>query len=532
VKRKTKTSKGGPTKGRHRSTGRRFTVEQQQEDRSRGQFRDRLSDFGWAVNSKGDRDLGEDVTVDIYDDGKSAGLSFFAQIKSVADRERLTAKKDKANLGYPLEVKDVKHWAVAAHLIVIVIWDVTKHSGVWLTVPEIVTQLKKTTPDWRRQKTVTVHLPVENGTDDRSLHRLRRLVADHNYPIVSRGKTFQAKTTFSFPRTPDGIKLYEALKETVAVGEPVTIAGKYIKSWRLSSWFERLYGKVTPQEVRLAPKPGTEDIPVRLEIDTPEGVYGTPLALRRVKGGREGFTLSNEHQRVPARVQLVARREGQGARINLGLTVTHPVPDVFQTRDATDLLLALGRGSKMRLVHRDTSAVIVESPVPQMFKGRSLASLEEWKPFIDKLCYVQSRIYKHGIVRIRNGRVSNREASFVESFHTICRAGCIERKLRFSAEFGLGKDPWPTLIEQVRRGKTIEMGFDVPDAGHMRILNVKVPLGPMRARHDVASFIDQVERALAARRSSVKVVVPDAVVREEYPNWAPQPAQLDTRPSD
>ena len=41
----------------HRSTGRRFTVEQQQEYRSRAKLDDRLTEFGWLVNPK-DRDLG------------------------------------------------------------------------------------------------------------------------------------------------------------------------------------------------------------------------------------------------------------------------------------------------------------------------------------------------------------------------------------------------------------------------------------------------------------------------------------------
>jgi hypothetical protein len=162
-------------------------------------------------------------------------LSFFAQIKSTEDRERLAAKKDKSTLGYRLEAKDLKHWAVAARLIVVFVWDVTKRFGVWLTVPEIIAQLKVTAPYWRRQKTITVRFPLANGSDDRSLHRLRHLVADHNYPIVSRGKTFRVNCTFSFPRTSDGIKLHEALQETFAVGDPVTIDGKYIKSWRHSA---------------------------------------------------------------------------------------------------------------------------------------------------------------------------------------------------------------------------------------------------------------------------------------------------------
>ena len=77
--------------GSHRSAGRRLTVEQQQEYRSRGQFDDRFSEYGWVVNSR-ERDHGEDISIDIYDEGRSVGLSFLAQLKSTEAMPRLLLK--------------------------------------------------------------------------------------------------------------------------------------------------------------------------------------------------------------------------------------------------------------------------------------------------------------------------------------------------------------------------------------------------------------------------------------------------------
>jgi hypothetical protein len=238
-----------------------------------------------------------------------------------------------------------------------------------------------------------------------------------------------------------------------------------------------------------------------------------------VKAGKSGFTLTNEHQRVPTSVTLVAKREGDGVRVHLHLGVRHPVPDIFQTRAATELLLALHAGTRMRLVQRETGKLIVE--VPKDFAGRSLESLQEWKPFLDKLCFVQRRIYSHGTIRISKGRVSRRAAQFVEVFYSICTKGFIERSLSFKAEFDLTEGTWQRLISLARNGERVEMGFDVPDAGDMKILNVKVPLGPMRARQDIRIFAEQVEKALSNGRKSVKVKVPAMIVREEYPDWTP-----------
>jgi hypothetical protein len=123
------------------------------------------------------------------------------------------------------------------------------------------------------------------------------------------------------------------------------------------------------------------------------------------------------------------------------------------------------------------------------------------------------------------------KASLVEKFHTICRTGQIERKLRFTAEFILSDGVWQKMIPAVRRGEKVEIGFDVPSVGDMQILNVNVPLGPMHARQDVRAFVDQLEAALAKGKTSVKVAVPNMIVREEYPDWAPQPTQREVGPS-
>jgi hypothetical protein len=508
-----------PAKAPHRSQGRRFTVEQQQEDRSRAQFDDRLTEFGWVVNPKV-RDHGEDFVIDIYDAGNSTGLSFLAQIKSTEDVSRFVPKRKNATVSYRLEVHDLEHWEAAAQLVVVVIWDMAKKAGLWLTVPEIIKQLG-TTRKWRQQKKVTVDFPQANGTDDGSLHRLRRAVANHNLPIVKRGRSFKVSTAFSFPKTPEGLEAARALEEAIDYGETAKIAGSYIKKWKVSEWWERLYGPIKPLEITISSSSQSFEVPARLEVDTSSGTHTTLLDLRRVKGGHRGFTLDNSHQRQPLQLELIAKREGKGARLNVHLSVTHPVPDIFRTKDATELLLALHDGVRMRLVHRESGKMIFESPVPRSFASRSAESLRVWKAFMEKLCFVQSRIYKFGTVVITDGRVSNSEAKLVEDFYAICRTGVIERRMRFSAEFELEKDPWPDLIKKVRDGEQVEMGFDAPTAGVIRILNVKVPLGPLRVRQDVSGFIGQVEQALKAGKSSVKVVVPDVAIREEYPNWAP-----------
>jgi hypothetical protein len=88
---------------------RRLIEQMQQEDISRFQFEERLSKFGWQT-SKPQRDLGEDMQVQIYFDGQATGVTFHTQLKSVTDLEK--RKKKRSNfLPYPFKVKDLIHWA-------------------------------------------------------------------------------------------------------------------------------------------------------------------------------------------------------------------------------------------------------------------------------------------------------------------------------------------------------------------------------------------------------------------------------------
>jgi hypothetical protein len=91
----------------------------------------------------------------------------------------------------------------------------------------------------------------------------------------------------------------------------------------MSEWWECLYGPAVPEYVTITSSPDQTDIPVRLEVDVPAGTHSVPLEMRRVKAGKNGFTLTNEHQRVPTNVSLIARREGEGVRLNLHLGVRH-----------------------------------------------------------------------------------------------------------------------------------------------------------------------------------------------------------------
>lgn len=74
---------------------RRFSREQQQENRSRRQVAERLDEIGWSPSPL-ETDMGEDLHVRIYEGGQSTGLSFYVQLKSTADSAKLKRKRASA----------------------------------------------------------------------------------------------------------------------------------------------------------------------------------------------------------------------------------------------------------------------------------------------------------------------------------------------------------------------------------------------------------------------------------------------------
>jgi len=105
---------------------RRSSIQVEQEQRSKHQLAERLSEIGWYFTSPS-LDLGEDFIVEIYHEGKNTGVTFYIQEKSVTNLEKRRTKDNR--LVYTLKVKDLKHWEDFSLPVVIVIWDVKLREG-------------------------------------------------------------------------------------------------------------------------------------------------------------------------------------------------------------------------------------------------------------------------------------------------------------------------------------------------------------------------------------------------------------------
>ena len=263
-----------------------YSPEQRQEDVSLQQLQALLNAHGWPAERMV-RDLGEDILVRICDNGSPSGLSFFAQVKSIRNLDARQAGKGMVK--YRLGVHHLLQWETGYVPVLVVLWDVASARGCWVSVVDAIADLDSISLAWRSQVTVTVHLPLANGTDNAGLELLRRRIADLCFPAIARGRACEIKASFVFPKTTEGQAALAAIEEHFRTGEAVRIDGAFIERLELPDWWTRIYPPASGRVAHLQMGPPASAEPLRVKVEVfPDG--GEPasvdyLVLRLVRAG-------------------------------------------------------------------------------------------------------------------------------------------------------------------------------------------------------------------------------------------------------
>lgn len=469
----------------HRSAGRRRTVEQEQERASKKQLADAW-DPPWVVSGI-DPDLGEDLLVRIYDKGVSSGLSFYVQLKSTPNVGALLLMRRPDIVSYPLETKDLHHWEGSSTPVVLVVWDVTSKSGVWLDVPTIVKQLDGSRSRWRRKKTVKVLLPIVHGTDENGRVVLRKTIAMLAMPILSRGKTIEVTPTFSFPPTTDGRKRFRALKRVMDEGGTVTIDKEFIEEFRTSDWYDRAVGGGIPESLTISSRAEPMSLPLRLQVTGPERAASLAIELRRTRAGMKKaiFTTSRKGAPVTAKVVLSDYTTGN-AKISTRFGFHHPCCNVHECLDLTRLLIACKQGGKLQVILSDGTA-IGELDFPDN-RPRPLDELLTWEEILQKLAFVQSHAARYGLFDA--SRLGNEDVPLIQQLFDVMSTGKYATNLSMSF----------TMRRPIRLPESARPGaFQIDPFEPVEVLGVRVPMGKVQVEVlDVDGFFS----ALIAARDS------------------------------
>ena len=494
-----------------RTPGGRYSPEQRQEDRSEGQLKERFAELGWPCDRLG-RDLGEDLNVRIYDEGAWSGLTFLVQLKSTADSAALKRKRS-PTLAYELEVKDLLHWEVSTTLVVLVIWDVKMRTGWWRPIPEIIKDLDASTKGWRKNKTGAVSVPLANGTDDAGLKVLRRAVARHNLPLVQGDKSFAL--SMSFASTEDGRRGADALREALDEGEPIELKGEMVPHIKWPAWHIRTYGDdAQPVAIQVTPMGQDRSLPVRIEVESPEGRLVYPYVdMRYKKSGNKRLVMSNQHQQLALLITLEMLDE----ETTLTFSPRYAGHDVYELREAAAFTLAFkSKGAVVRISNLTNGELMLESGPSESVAEDELLRLRNWHAFTDRLCFVQQRMAKHGRLSIE-GDLTPAEVATADKLFGLFRSGAVERTVALTC-----------TIQPSERAVPLGDGpvFIRLEGATERFLGVDIPLGEVKQTiQDREHFVNAVQDAMTEANSTGKDVRVDLKrlrVLEEYLDWLPE----------
>lgn len=476
--------------------GQRRSKNNTQETRSLGQVVETLSH--WLPNRLTE-DFGEDMIVQIEDDGEWTGVSFFLQTKSTTDLVG-TKLARRPVYSYSLEVRDLLRWESTSPPVVVVVWDVEAKTGIWMDVPAAVQSLDAGNAKWRSQKSASVHFPDGNRLDlCAGQSKLRRRLADLAIPAIGKGKTLNIRPTFEFPKDEEGQALFEQLKTTIDEGGTVTIPGKYIKAFQMSPWWERLYGSADVTQVTIGPSSSDVSLGFDLVAVGPERAHTMQLTLPRIKGGIRQVTYSNNETNDPARVTLILPGSQSKTRDELQATMSlsFPARDAFLTASMASFLLAVHDAGGCRLRHRETGIDLGEVALDLLRQIPERDELLAWERLAQKLIFIEATTAKFGRFDLSGG-VTDADLLAIQALYAMCREESWERtgSFRFTLEPGAKV---PSNMEG-------EVSFTPEFFGTWRVLGVSIPLKEVQMTvRDSKKFLVAVANAVEKGESSVEL---------------------------
>jgi len=498
----------------------RFAPQSQQEDVSLGEAKARFARHGWSANGLR-RDLGEDLVVQIFDDGRTTGLSFYAQVKSTTDIAVLTTKNGKF-VSYDFEVKDLVHWEVQGTPAVLLVWDISAHRGAWLDVPAAIKSLDKTSKNWRTQTTKTVRIPATNGTDQEGLDALRRAIGNLYLPLFSKGEGLRVKPKFSFSKDGKGQAKLAAFRKVIEEGTgSVTLSGAEITAFKASDWFERAMGKQIPKSITIHPSKRTVRFALQVVATSPKRTEIVSLEMQRTSGGTRQVTFDNHHQDRPVQISLTFPLQNgklvPGGSISTSMDIEHPSKTIEATLEATRFMIALAEGATVDLKFEGGSLPMAS--MNHVMGGRSLKELYLWETTLTKLGYVQQRVSRFGAFDLSDG-LENSDLQKIDTLYSVVTTGKARSEMTFDFK---AKEP-PEMPKDKPGIIELEMGD-----GSIDLLGITIPLGNARLAWEDASVPSAAFRT-AEENQSTQITIPSAWVVLTYTDWLPSSASLNASP--
>ncbi len=485
------------------------------------QLSERLNDFGWLLTVP-DEDLGEDLIVHIYYQGKATGVLFHVQVKSVTN---LNQRRKKDHVPYPIEVTDLLHWESFELPVVLIVWDVAQREGRWLFLSQAIEKLNQTQPEWRQQQKKTLHIPWTNKTDDANLTLLKQQIGHYLYPLLAKDKQLDIEMKLNFPLTdPVGQEAFAAFERFIKEGTPVTVTEAFVDKFTFPKWYSNWFGKFDPNSVEITLGPATSDrkINVAIQILCDDG-SSSPIYSITLKIDNMGITgtylkASNHYQiDAPFYLELVGSQRDASQQLTITLESKELSGDPCSILQVTQFWDHYARGGELRLEFFTPNGKKFHQnrflPQPRFRRKPDYIHL------IEKLCFIQNKLGRLFHVPIEGISPNNRQG-ILKLFDLLKRGKVIRNDQR--RQFLMMPDAdghWFLEALKSARENTTPINFrESFESSWVELFGQKIATGPIVQYFD-GKVLQNPNEVPGMNHGEMELVLEDCKVTEIFPQF-------------
>ncbi len=340
----------------------------------------------------------------------------------------------------------------------------------------------------------------------------------------------EVSVSFEFPDTPEGRKVAESVQKAFSTGSPATVPQEFVRELRLPNEMKTLASLFGLAEdvrpaIEMKSLPSEIPMPLRLEVCKDGELTGLYeyIDLRVTQSGTDEVTLTNEHQLVPLKLQMVISRRDRELRQTWKVEIKDA--NVHEVLQALKFHNAVAAGGTLRAVHLQTGLLIVERAI-----GPGEAGIEGSDPFwlevLEELDFIQQKIEIP--IRLPGRDISTDEAWEILETARILRDGRLESE---SAGWTLGVEKGFLDEHFSRFHPGLPHCMAIKQDEEREILGVRFDMGE-RIVSCARAYVSKAEakRAKAAARrlgdnDSVHITFKPfdkCPVIVEYPKWLPE----------
>ena len=450
----------------------RYSDEKIQELTSRAQFEELITSVGWVPNII-ETDLGQDISVDIYNNGVSSGLSFQVQLKSSSNIKKYEIGGE--ILSFSFDTDDLKHWFQQINPVYIVLWDTNLRQGWYISIDEAILGLDSTKSQWSSQKTAKIHIPEDQLFDSSGLGEIRKVLTSKALPIFLKKAPLDFKFTLAFQNDDKSQSKHRELIEAFETGAPFELDRSYIQKIDMPDWWVRLMGvdSLNASHIKWVPTLPVALPPVKIEFSSP-GVGAITVdyvELKVIQKGTKQAIISNENQLIPYKFWFKFAWGQKDGSTNFSINLAGL--DAVEAKKAIDFIRLLAFGGEMRIRRIDTneSQGLILQPNP------SLMPNERQIKFINNISRIQTTT---GIMIFLPKEVlfTNIDFDNSEKIISILSTGT-HRINKASVKFNLIKKDISVISKSYKPAEYYELISEDFEYS-LDILSTSIPLGNMK----------------------------------------------------